>query len=247
MAAPAPAMTRQTIRARLPAGSARVDLYWPDTDAPSPLVLVAHGFARSRRNMSGWGRHLAGEGFVVAAPDMPSWSDHARNGRYITQLCALLCTNEPWSRRIVPSRVGLMGFSAGGLATLLSAAADPGIAIWVGLDPVDRNGMGAKAAPLITCRAVMLTAEPSSCNGYGNARRLIAALPQCEHIRIAQAVHVDAEWPTDRKAQVVCGRSTQARRGEFRRRATAALCEALATSGAAEGTQPGQGHTFARE
>ena len=38
---------------------------------------------------------------------------------------------------------------------------------------------------------------------------------------------MDAEWPTDWMADVVCGRSTDEKRGEFRRRATTALREAL--------------------
>jgi hypothetical protein len=218
----------QTILVKLSAGATDADLYWPDSAEPAPLVIVAHGFMRRRRNMSGWGQHLAGEGFVAAVPNLPAWSDHARNGRFISELRAHLCAGESWSRRIDPSRVGLMGFSAGGLATLLSAAGDPGPAIWVGLDPVDNNGAGAKAAPGITCRAVVLTAEPSACNAHGNARDVIAALPRCEHFRVAGAVHVDAEWPTDRMAEAICGRSTAERRGEFRRRATAALREALA-------------------
>jgi dienelactone hydrolase len=218
----------QTILVKLPAGAANVDLYWPEAAGPAPLVIVAHGFMRRRRNMSGWGQHLAGEGFVAAVPDLPARSDHARNGRFISDLRAALCGDESWRRRIDPSRVGLTGFSAGGLATLLSAAEDPGPAIWVGLDPVDHNGAGAQAAPRITCRAVVLTAEPSACNARGNARDIIAALPRCEHFRVAGAVHVDAEWPTDWMGQAACGRSTDERRGEFCRRATAALREALA-------------------
>jgi hypothetical protein len=120
-----------------------------------------------------------------------------------------------------------MGFSAGGLASLLSAADNPDVAIWVGLDPVDWKGIGAKASLLVKCHAVVLTAEPSACNARGNARRIIAALPRCEHFKVAGAVHVDAEWPTDWMAEAVCGRSTDERSSEFRRRATAALREAL--------------------
>jgi dienelactone hydrolase len=220
----------QTIRAKLPSGAAHVDLYWRDTAEPAPLVNVAHGFARRRHNMSGWGRHLAEEGFVVAVPDFPAWSDHARNARFISQLRAHLCAGEPWRRRIDSSQVGLMGFSAGGLATLLSAADDSGVGLWVGLDPVDHNGMGAKAAPLEKCHAIVLTSEPSACNGNGNARSIIAALPQCEHFSIAKAVHVDAEWPTDRMAEAICGRSTDERRREFRWRAAAALRRHLSPS-----------------
>jgi dienelactone hydrolase len=205
-----------------------VDIYWPDAAAPAPLVIVAHGFSRQRHNMSGWGEHLAKEGFVAAVPDLPAWSDQIRNGRFITELRTYLCAGAPFRRRIDPSRVGLMGFSAGGLASLLSAADDPGLAILVGLDPVDRDGIGAKAAPLVSCRTVVLTAEPSACNAQGNARGIIAALPGGEHYSIAGAAHVDAEWPTDWLAQAVCGRSTDEKRSEFRRRATTALREALA-------------------
>ena len=56
---------------------------------------------------------------------------------------------------------------------------------------------------------------------------MIAALPRSEHFRVAGAVHVDAEWPMSWMAEAVCGRSTDDRRSEFRRRATAALHEAL--------------------
>ena len=119
-----------------------------------------------------------------------------------------------------------MGFSAGGLASLLSAAEGPAPGIRVGLDPVDHKGMGAEAASL-GCPAVVLTAEPSACNGKGSARHIIAALPRCRHFRVDGAVHVDAEWPTDWKAQAICGRSSEARRAQFCAHALAALCEVL--------------------
>ena len=221
-------LASETIRVKLSAGAADVDIYWPDTAASAPLVIVAHGFFRRRHNMSGWGQHLAKQGLVAAVPDLPARSDHVRNGHFISDLRAYLCAGESWVQRIDPSRVGLLGFSAGGLANLLSAADNPGLVIWIGLDPVDWNGIGAKAAPLVKCHAVVLTAEPSACNSHGNARSIIAALPRCEHFSVAGAVHVDAEWPTDRIAEAICGRSTDEKRSEFRRRATAALRQALA-------------------
>jgi len=219
--------TAETIRVELPSGSTQVDIYWPDASSPAPLVIVAHGFSRHRRNMSGWGKHLASQGLVAAVPDLPAWSDQVRNGRFLSELRDYLCAGEHWKPRIDASRVGLMGFSAGGLASLLCAADSPGLAIWVGLDPVDRNGIGAKAAPRVQCRAVVLTAEPSSCNANGNARSIMTALPQCQHFTVTGAAHTDAEWPTGRIAEVVCGRSTEERRNEFRRRATEALLKAL--------------------
>jgi hypothetical protein len=218
----------ETIRVKLSSGASNVDLYWPATVVPPPLVIVAHGFFRRRRNMSAWGQHLANEGFVTAVPDLPAWSDHIRNGRFISDLRAYFGSGDSWRQRIDRSRVGLMGFSAGGLATLLSAAVDPSPTIWVGLDPVDWKDLGTKVAALIDCRAVVLTAEPSACNAHGNASSIVAALPRCDHFRVAGAVHVDAEWPTDRIAETVCGRSTEQKRSEFHRRVTTALHEALA-------------------
>jgi dienelactone hydrolase len=217
----------ETIRVDLSAGVGDVDVYWPAAVSRAPLVIVAHGFSRTRHNMSGWGTRLAAEGFVVAVPDLPAWSDHARNGRFLSELRAFLCACAPWSSRIDPSRVGLVGFSAGGLASLLSAADSPGLAIWIGLDPVDRDGAGAKAAPRITCRSLVLTAEPSACNGHGNALSIVAALPHGEHFHVAGAVHGDAEWPTRWAVNLVCGRSTAEKSVEFRDRTVAALREAL--------------------
>jgi acetyl esterase/lipase len=221
-------VTHETIRVQLPAGAADVDVYWPNTEALTPMVVVAHGFWRHRRNMSGWGQHLAEEGFLAVVPDLPSWSDHVRNGRFISELRAYLLGDESWKMHIDPARVGLLGFSAGGLSCLLSAAHSPGLAIWVGLDPVDQDGLGVKAASMVQSRAVVLTAEPSACNAHGNARDIIAALSRPEHFRVTGAVHVDAEWPTSFFAELVCGHSTEEKRVEFQVRATKALKEAFA-------------------
>jgi len=226
-AAPPAPPSRETIRVKLPSGRAKVDLYWPGAAGPAPLVIVAHGFSRDRHNMSGWGAWLASQGMAVAVPDLPAWSDHARNARFLTELREFLGSAPAWKERIDPSRVALMGFSAGGLSTLLSAAESPDLALWVGLDPVDMKGRGAKAAARVRCRAVVLTAEPSSCNAEGNARELVAALPGCEHFKIVGATHVDAEWPTSGLAELFCGQSTEEKRNQFRERATAALVEQL--------------------
>jgi hypothetical protein len=178
--------------------------------------------------MSGWGQHLAEEGFVAVVPDLPTRSDHARNGRFISDLQAYFSDGEYWKKRIDPTRVGLLGFSAGGLSSLLAAADSPSVAIWVGLDPVDRDGMGAKAAPTVQARTVVFTAETSACNAHGNARDIIATLSRPQHFSVPGAVHLDAEWPTSWLAELICGRSTEEGRGEFRVLATNVLRKALA-------------------
>lgn len=207
-----------------------MEIYWPDVTAQAPMVIIVPGFMRHPRNMSGWGQHLAQQGFVAVVPDLPTHSDHARNGRFLSELRDYLSDVEPWRRRIDPTRTGYLGFSAGGLSSLLAAPRSPGLAIWVGLDPVDRDGAGSKVAPTVLAQAVVLTAEPSACNVRGNALNIVAALPHPEHHRVTGAVHVDAEWPTTRIAELVCGRSTEGGHKEFRTRATNALREAFSES-----------------
>ena len=120
-----PGLAPETLRVQLAEGTASVDVYWPEANGQAPLVIIAHGFSRNRRNMSGWGRHLSQEGFVAVVPDLPARSDHARNGRFISDLKEYFCAGESWKKRIDPARAGLMGFSAGGLSTLLAAADSP--------------------------------------------------------------------------------------------------------------------------
>jgi dienelactone hydrolase len=143
-----------------------------------------------------------------------------------------LGTASPQAQRIRAEHVGVMGFSAGGLSSLLAAADNPTIAVWVGLDPVDRNGWGAAAAARFQGTAVILRAEPSPWNAHGNAAGLERALAgQCRSTLIPGAIHIDAEWPTDRAAELLCGRSDDRRRGVFVEQATAALKAELMPSG----------------
>jgi hypothetical protein len=43
-----------------------------------------------RLRWSNGGRHLAEQGFAVAVPTLPSWANHARNGRAIQELIGCL-------------------------------------------------------------------------------------------------------------------------------------------------------------
>lgn len=217
----------EVLQARLPSGAVEADVYWPAAQAAAPLVIVAHGFSRNRRNMAGWGRQLAAEGFVAVVPDLPTWSDHARNGRFLTELREFLQNDAAWRQRFDPERIGLLGFSAGGLSSLLSMAESPGPVVWIGLDPVDRDGLGVRAAAAVQAEALVLTAEPSSCNADGNATAIAAALPRGRLVHIAGAVHVDAEWPTTWLAELVCGRSTEEKQAAFRLQVTQALRQAF--------------------
>jgi dienelactone hydrolase len=215
-------VTHLSIHVQAQAGTFDADLYLPAGGCKAPLVIVAHGFWRSKEKMADWGRHLAEQDFAVAVPTLPAWADHARNGQAIRELIDWISANVP-AANIDTEHVGLVGFSAGGLATLL-AANDPRVRVWVGLDPVDVTGKGAAAAKRVSAFALVLRAEPHSCNGYGNAQAIQDALTaRSLCLMVAGATHADPEWPTDLLAEAVCGKSSEARRALFVRYATATL------------------------
>jgi dienelactone hydrolase len=215
-------VTHLGVRVQAQEGTLDADLYLPVGRGKTPLVIVAHGFMRSKAKMAEWGRHLAEQGFTVAVPTLPGWADHARNGRAVRELIDWIPANVP-TVNVDTEHSGLVGFSAGGLATLLSAD-DPRVRVWVGLDPVDVAGKGAAAAKRLSAFALVLRAEPHSCNGHGNAQGIQAALTaRSLCLMVTGATHADPEWPTDFLAEAVCGKSSEARRALFVSYATAAL------------------------
>ena len=140
----------------------------------------------------------------------------------------MLCATPPHASRINKEQIGYMGFSASGLSTLLAAADHPNVKIWVGLDPVDRDGIGLATLPRLRAQAFILRADLSSWNAQGNARSLITALgTRCQSDLIAGAIHIDAEWPTDALAELACGKSSDQYRAAFAARALAALKAAM--------------------
>jgi pimeloyl-ACP methyl ester carboxylesterase len=201
-----------------------VDFYLPQCLKRAPVVVVAHGFSRSRLNMAGWGGLLASNGFIVAIPDLPAWSDHERNSQAIRELLdginSKALVTEP-----APSGEGaLMGFSMGGLCTLLAAATNAQVRCWVGLDPVDAGRMGAEAAKQLQIPSAVIQAEPGRCNDQGNAKQMVAGLPGPLFVlRVQNGTHTDPEQPTDWLAELVCGKADPNRRAIFERYTIAVL------------------------
>jgi len=106
------------------------------------------------------------------------------------------------------SRIVLIGTSAGGLSTLLAASNLPGLAGWIGLDPVDGTGVGLVAAKKVTAPAVVLLADPSVCNLFGSGKAIAQAMPGLVRSeRMRGASHCDFEGPTNAFCRTVCGRS----------------------------------------
>jgi acetyl esterase/lipase len=206
--------------ARLTEGNIAYDLYLPAGNKPAPVILVAHGFTRRSGHMVGWGKRLSEEGYVVIIPQLPSIFDNMENARVINGIIPWLFANSPHAERMDSRRIGLMGLSSGGLNTLLAAADNPLIKLWVGLDPVDHAGLGLAAAPRYHGASVVLRAPPTAWNGNGNALLIEKVLPgPCKDILIPDSVHIDAEWPTDMFAQMAIGISTERAREAFAKNA----------------------------
>jgi len=206
-AQPAPSIVRTEATALADFPTA-VDVYQPSFGPSRGLAVVAHGFTRSRERHRDLGRDLAGEGIVAVIPDLPWAVDHWANGDAIVELVAKLEAGALGLAPVERSRMVLIGTSAGGLTTLLAAAKLPGLAGWIGLDPVDRTGTGADAAAQLTAPAVVLLAERSSCNLYGSGKALGRAVPRLLRSKLLEgASHCDFESPTNNFCRFICGRS----------------------------------------
>jgi hypothetical protein len=214
-----------------------VDIYRPGDGASAGVAIIAHGFTRSRIRHRDLGRALAEAGVTAVIPDLPNVMDLWGNGAAIVELVDRLDAGAFGPMPAGRSHLVLIGTSAGGLATVLAAAKLPGIAGWIGLDPVDRTGTGADAAAQLDSPAIVLLGGASSCNLFGSGRGIAKALPHLVRtVALKDASHCDFEDPTTNLCRVLCGKSSaamQARvRGETVRAALELLSMADARSGA---------------
>lgn len=181
-----------------------VDVLAPAGAGAPAAVVLAHGFTRDRRTMTGHARRLAAQGVWVIVPDLPYLLDSRDNAVALRDLVAALREGGVGPRL---ERIVLVGFSAGGLAALLAADA-PGVVGYVGLDPFDRpGGVGREAARKLRIPAYLLRGPSAACNAYSIAEPWATALPVLVVDReLPEASHCDFESPTDRLCQIVCGR-----------------------------------------
>lgn len=209
-----------------------VDVYRP-AGPPLGVAVVAHGFARSRIRHADLGRALAAYGVLAVIPDLPNVLDLWGNGDAIVELVGRLEQGALAPDVVERKRVVLVGTSAGGLATVLAAAQLPGIAGWVGLDPVDRTGTGSQAAGKVDAPSVVLLAEPSLCNLVTSGEAIAHALPQrLRTLTVTGASHCDFEDPTNAMCEVACGRGSAELRETIRTEIVATVRELLARSAA---------------
>ncbi|MEY8702169.1 dienelactone hydrolase family protein [Francisella philomiragia] len=194
--------------------SSNYDVFYQKSDHRLPVVIVVHGFSRSKDNMSGWGNFLADHGYFVVVPNLPFWANHTKNAKFISELINYIYSNSNY-KSIINNDLALVGFSAGGLATLIATSENTRVKLWVGLDPVDVGNLGTQAAKNVNCPTYIIAAPASACNANNNYKDFITSLKDNTLIKINGAVHVDAEWPTSRFAEFFCGKSTPQKRERF--------------------------------
>lgn len=191
--------------------------------AAGPLrgaAILSHGFTRSRRTLAGHAQALADAGVLVLTPDLPCTFDFRCNARTLAAMVGSLRAGGTFGTPV--EGVMLVGFSAGGLSSLL-AADTPGVVGFVGLDPFDRTmpgeaeRLGLAAAGRLRTKALLLRAPPSSCNAEAVAASWAIALPAMWRDElITGASHCDFESPTDWMCRLACGDTDPARQERVR-------------------------------
>lgn len=198
-----------------------VSVFYAVAAKEAPVVVVAHGFTRSKRYMAGWGALLAREGFTAVTLTQPELANHPVNARSIADLVAAVKSGALPLPVKSNGRIGLMGHSMGGLTTMLATKHGP-VDAWVGLDPVGMNDTWLPVGKQAKMPCLILHAEPGAWNLHGNAHKLYAVLPGPKFsLKVRGASHVDCESPTDFLGQLACGFSADERRAVFERYAVA--------------------------
>lgn len=198
----------QTQVVKINGTSIEVDVYKPIGPQKGAAILT-HGFTRSRTTMGEHAQALAARGVLAITPDMPCTFDFRCNASAIAGLVNLLRNTDTFGSSA--QRNMLVGFSAGGLSSLL-AADTPGVVGYVGLDPFDRvlpnetERAGITASRLLTTEALILRAPASRCNANAVAAPWGSELKALWRDElIVGASHCDFEAPSDWKCRLACG------------------------------------------
>jgi dienelactone hydrolase len=218
-AEPTAKVTPQTQAVKINGQTVEVDVYKPLGPQKGAAILT-HGFTRSRTTMGEHAQALAARGVLAITPDMPCTFDFRCNASAITEMVSLLRNTTTFGG--TNQRVMLVGFSAGGLSSLL-AADTPGVVGFVGLDPFDRvlpnetERAGIAASRKLATEALILRAPASRCNANAVAAPWGAELKALwRDDLIAGASHCDFEAPTDWKCRLACGDTDPVRQLQVR-------------------------------
>jgi acetyl esterase/lipase len=218
-----PGGVARTVTLEIAGALTPVDVYWPEATKPYAVVLLAHGFSRSRATLVLLAHELVGAGFAVVIPDLPRLSGQAASARLLEALAKEIERSSNPQLSLGTQRIIFGGVSAGGGASLMAAAAFGNALGWIGLDPVDNAKGAAAAAPGMAARAFVIRAPASACNAESNFAPALALIPDLAQDRIEpRASHCDFESPTDAVCAVVCGAASPERQGAIRAAAVAA-------------------------
>ncbi len=172
------------------------------------LIVLGHGFMRSKKRMADLAQHLVSWGLPVANVEFCNtklWAgNHALNGEDMVAV----------ARRLNADRILYTGFSAGGLAALTAAEKDEKAIALFGLDMVDHKGLGQKTAPQLPIPFYGLAAAPSICNADRNGLNCYAKADESKVIEIDDATHCHFEFPFDSKCTIACGKGEKRFRRE---------------------------------
>jgi pimeloyl-ACP methyl ester carboxylesterase len=192
-----PEIRKETHRVDVRGENVAVDFYYRPDGVTRSLAVVVHGFLANKQRMAHWGVILAREGFVVAVPTNPTYANDDRNASAIVGWVESGRAGRwPVSAR-TDGRAVLVGFSRGGLETILAASVlGDRIDAWIGLDPVDLNGKGKAAAAQVRVPGIALLADPQPLNANGNAHSMLDAYAgPLEVVAVLGSGHLDGESP----------------------------------------------------
>jgi len=175
------------------------ETYHPARGTGETMVLLAHGFLRDLETMRGWAEHWASHGVAVAVVSLcnstPFAGHHERNAADMIALAA----------KLHDGPLLYAGFSAGGLAAHIAAAHDTRTTAYLGLDGVEHGGLARAAVPESNYPALLLVAEPSSCNRRNNMLDATSGMTGYRAIRIRHSTHCHFEDPYDSRCEIACG------------------------------------------
>lgn len=191
-------------------------------EAPFPVLVLTHGFARDYGRQVANAAVYAQEGIIVMIPNAATRAGGVelrhrevveRTVGHVDWLIERGNDQDDKLFGLVDNgRIALAGHSAGGAISLeaardLQAAGRPPAAL-VLLDAVPYNSTIDDAGTLDPLPMLSLRSEPHPCNSDGSVGEVIAALSfPIEDILIEGATHCDPESPTDITCAIACGRS----------------------------------------
>jgi pimeloyl-ACP methyl ester carboxylesterase len=176
----------------------RYNLFRPAAPVSDAVVVLGHGFLRSKERMEGLARALAASGMTTVAMDFCNsrlWDGrHYQNGLDMRQV----------ADAVGAGRIVYAGFSAGGLAALVAARNDSRSLGVLALDLVDDRGLGLRMAEGLGKPLIGIMGEPAACNAQGNGMPVFAASELARVRVLSGAGHCDFESPTDWLCEAVC-------------------------------------------